>query len=289
MCRTEYAAGSDSYASILFAKHLPHEDAKQNGILYGESLMHAFAVEPTKLILRRVDRRTRRLPFHAGPSPRCRLQATAVSPDDHDAPRPPFRGSEPASVPASPPISPQASTQGLTLFPVTGSSRTTRSLEPSPRASSTATCSPRSSTSRSISRWNSLKPSAPIPTRSSPTCAICVAMNKYPAVLAMNVVIITKTKILGPESGDVAGRTQKTASKRGGNSGRDRRESPPSCRARRWSRVTRRACGCGSGFWLARNGRLGRRCRLGRKSRFGRRCRLGSRSRLDGGTAFPDQ
>lgn len=36
MCRTEYAAGSDSYASILFAKHLPNEDAKQNGILYGE-------------------------------------------------------------------------------------------------------------------------------------------------------------------------------------------------------------------------------------------------------------
>lgn len=46
MCRTEYAAGSDSYASILFAKHLPNEDAKQNGILYGEHA--AFADSPRR-------------------------------------------------------------------------------------------------------------------------------------------------------------------------------------------------------------------------------------------------
>ncbi|KPV73773.1 uncharacterized protein RHOBADRAFT_66756 [Rhodotorula graminis WP1] len=35
LCRTEFHAGSESHASILFAKHAPGEDARQNGILYG--------------------------------------------------------------------------------------------------------------------------------------------------------------------------------------------------------------------------------------------------------------
>ncbi|BGP50192.1 mRNA cleavage and polyadenylation factor subunit [Rhodotorula kratochvilovae] len=35
MCRTEFNAGSESHASLLFARHAPGEDAKQNGILYG--------------------------------------------------------------------------------------------------------------------------------------------------------------------------------------------------------------------------------------------------------------
>lgn len=245
MCRTEYAAGSDSYASILFAKHLPHEDAKQNGILYGESFQPGAATNQADPS---VHRRSRRLLVRAGAGPRCRFQATAVSPDDHDAPCPPLRGSESTSVQASPQFSPHTRMQRLTFFPVTESSRTTRSLEPSPRVSSTATCSPRSNTSRSISRWSSLKQSAPIPTRSSPTCAICVAMNRYPfaAWLAMNVVIITK--LLCPESGDVTGRIQETASERGGNPGRDGRETPPPCRAQDWLGLARRACG--NGFWL---------------------------------------
>ncbi|GAA5985839.1 hypothetical protein JCM10908_006298 [Rhodotorula pacifica] len=48
MCRTEYAAGSDSYASILFAKHLPNEDAKQNGILYGGLDGSLFSLVPVR-------------------------------------------------------------------------------------------------------------------------------------------------------------------------------------------------------------------------------------------------
>ncbi|GAA5993443.1 hypothetical protein JCM5350_000095 [Sporobolomyces pararoseus] len=35
LCRTEYHAGSESIATMLFAKHSPNEDPKQNGILYG--------------------------------------------------------------------------------------------------------------------------------------------------------------------------------------------------------------------------------------------------------------
>ncbi|GAA6007203.1 cleavage/polyadenylation factor CFT1 [Rhodotorula paludigena] len=35
LCRTEFHAGTESIASILFAKHVANEDAKQNGILYG--------------------------------------------------------------------------------------------------------------------------------------------------------------------------------------------------------------------------------------------------------------
>ncbi|GAA5906861.1 cleavage/polyadenylation factor CFT1 [Sporobolomyces salmoneus] len=35
LCRTEYHAGSESIATMLFAKHLPNEDPKQNGILFG--------------------------------------------------------------------------------------------------------------------------------------------------------------------------------------------------------------------------------------------------------------
>ncbi|GAA5901725.1 hypothetical protein JCM8208_003569 [Rhodotorula glutinis] len=35
LCRTEFHAGSESHASLLFAKHAPGEDARQNGILYG--------------------------------------------------------------------------------------------------------------------------------------------------------------------------------------------------------------------------------------------------------------
>ncbi|GAA6031493.1 hypothetical protein JCM8097_006482 [Rhodosporidiobolus ruineniae] len=35
LCRTEYYAGAEALATILFAKHLPGEDPKQNGILYG--------------------------------------------------------------------------------------------------------------------------------------------------------------------------------------------------------------------------------------------------------------
>ncbi|GAA5960307.1 hypothetical protein JCM8115_001133 [Rhodotorula mucilaginosa] len=48
MCRTEYAAGSDSYASTLFAKHLPNEDAKQNGILYGGLDGSLFTLVPVR-------------------------------------------------------------------------------------------------------------------------------------------------------------------------------------------------------------------------------------------------
>lgn len=35
LCRTEYHAGSESIATMLFAKHAPNEDPKQNGILFG--------------------------------------------------------------------------------------------------------------------------------------------------------------------------------------------------------------------------------------------------------------
>ncbi|GAA5973411.1 hypothetical protein JCM11641_006446 [Rhodosporidiobolus odoratus] len=35
LCRTEYYSGSEATATMLFAKHLPGEDPKQNGILYG--------------------------------------------------------------------------------------------------------------------------------------------------------------------------------------------------------------------------------------------------------------
>ncbi|GAA5919136.1 hypothetical protein JCM6882_002398 [Rhodosporidiobolus microsporus] len=35
LCRTEYYADSEATATMLFAKHLPGEDAKQNGILFG--------------------------------------------------------------------------------------------------------------------------------------------------------------------------------------------------------------------------------------------------------------
>ncbi|GAA5822884.1 hypothetical protein JCM3770_004565, partial [Rhodotorula araucariae] len=35
LCRTEFNTGSESHASLLFARHAPGEDAKQNGILYG--------------------------------------------------------------------------------------------------------------------------------------------------------------------------------------------------------------------------------------------------------------
>ncbi|GAA5945459.1 hypothetical protein JCM10213_005995, partial [Rhodosporidiobolus nylandii] len=35
LCRTEYFGGAESTATMLFAKHLPGEDPKQNGILYG--------------------------------------------------------------------------------------------------------------------------------------------------------------------------------------------------------------------------------------------------------------
>ncbi|GAA5859437.1 hypothetical protein JCM8547_006821 [Rhodosporidiobolus lusitaniae] len=35
LCRTEFFAGDESTATMLFAKHQPGEDAKQNGILYG--------------------------------------------------------------------------------------------------------------------------------------------------------------------------------------------------------------------------------------------------------------
>ncbi|GJN92589.1 hypothetical protein Rhopal_005620-T1 [Rhodotorula paludigena] len=41
LCRTEFHAGTESIASILFAKHVANEDAKQNGILYGRSALRS--------------------------------------------------------------------------------------------------------------------------------------------------------------------------------------------------------------------------------------------------------
>ncbi|BGP26347.1 cleavage and polyadenylation specificity factor subunit 1 [Rhodotorula toruloides] len=48
MCRTEYHAGTESIASTLFAKHLPNEDAKQNGILYGGLDGSLFTLVPVR-------------------------------------------------------------------------------------------------------------------------------------------------------------------------------------------------------------------------------------------------
>ncbi|BGP33959.1 mRNA cleavage and polyadenylation factor subunit [Rhodotorula toruloides] len=48
MCRTEYHAGAESIASTLFAKHLPNEDAKQSGILYGGLDGSLFTLVPVR-------------------------------------------------------------------------------------------------------------------------------------------------------------------------------------------------------------------------------------------------
>ncbi|GAA5941609.1 cleavage/polyadenylation factor CFT1 [Sporobolomyces koalae] len=48
LCRTEYHAGSESIATMLFAKHAPNEDPKQNGILFGGIDGSLFTLVPVR-------------------------------------------------------------------------------------------------------------------------------------------------------------------------------------------------------------------------------------------------